>query len=183
MFAVPIGGGPVSSAAPAFWNAKLSELDHILRNCCANWHNPLDSKAPPEVYLFLHQEDFINALVGPENPAASASENAALAVSSERKSAAPVFEEEQRDPQPREDNQRFKSRDGKHLTELRDLTAQILIAEFGATGGKGRAASLRINAVSSWFTGNRKTKTHNVNEPSDIRRLIKHLDETFFGDN
>lgn len=62
MYAVPIGGGRVLPAEPAFWNAKLAELDHVLQNCAVNWDSPLDPEAGRGFYIFLDRKQLLEAL-------------------------------------------------------------------------------------------------------------------------
>lgn len=86
-------------------------------------------------------------------------------------------------PEPREAARRFTdARNGKRLSEARDLCAQILIRHFeDRLGGVGRKLAPRENAVSDWFSARRKRKEGApITEPGDFKSLVRHTDEAFF---
>lgn len=210
LWVTPLKGGRPAPLDPGFWNAKPALLDHVLKNCSICLHDPLDPSAEPDhnVLLILPQFEQVIASLplptqpltqtevdqGALNPDVGESLGSELDATSPISAASPGKVTSRAELQsfadaigagtvvigPREQSQRFRGERGRPLTEVRDIVAQILVAEFGATGGVGRAAGRRYSTAVDWWTAHRKAAGKKAIPEPDLRARIRDVDKVLF---
>lgn len=173
------GNRDVLRSPIGLWSSPTAEAEVVMKLWPALHAEALASDDEPEIAEDETADVPAETGGGDENlPDSVVSDRSALSLHE-----AELFLSTEAPPEPRDEARRFTdARNGKRLSEARDLCAQILIRHFEhRLGGAGRKPALRENAVSDWYAARRKQKgSAPITEPGEFKSLVRHTDDAFF---